>query len=327
MQYLTLADKPITEQFAYWREVICQVCTPLAAEREPVDRGGYPAGGMTGWVRSSTVGSTHLAQVCSASQSLEHGVDEIRRMASDDVFVALQLRGHCVAVQGDRTCRIPPGGFAMFDTARTYRLSYSGDAADGEWQVLSLRVPRARLLPLVEAPDSFTAVTHDATGGGIASLVASTMTATWRNADSLKEGAALSAEAALLTLLAAVAGDTADQRGTRRSALDSALRASISRYVRANVHRGELSAGAVARTFAISVRKLHALYENSDHTFAQTVMSARLEACAADLAGGAGARTLTETAARWGFADLSHMNRVFRARYGCLPSEYRAGRI
>ena len=32
---------------------------------------------------------------------------------------------------------------------------------------------------------------------------------------------------------------------------------------------------------------------------------------------------MTEMAARWGFADLSHLNRVFRAHHGCRPSEFR----
>jgi AraC-like DNA-binding protein len=54
-------------------------------------------------------------------------------------------------------------------------------------------------------------------------------------------------------------------------------------------------------------------------------MALRVEACARELSAGPGARTLTDTAARWGFADLSHMNRVFRSRYGCLPSEFRQG--
>ena len=322
MRYLTVADQPVAEQFSYWRDVICQVCTPLAAEREPEHRGGEPAErGITGWARSAAVGSSHCAEVCSRDQILVHGPSEIRRMASDDVFVSLQLRGHCVAGQGDRTCHLGPGAFAMFDTTDAYRLAYSGDDA-GEWQVLSFRVPRWRLMPLIADPGGFTAVAHQASRGGIAAMVASTMTSIWRNLEFLDESAAQSSETALLTLLGAAAGGT--EREARSDTATGALRAAVNRYLAANVQSG-LTAPAVAAHFGISVRKLHGLYERSERTFAQTVMTLRVEACARDLAAGAGGRTLTDTATRWGFADLSHMNRVFRARFGCLPSEYREG--
>ena len=323
MRYLTVADQPVAEQFSYWRDVICQVCTPLAAEREPEHRGGEPADrGMTGWARSAAVGSSHCAEVCSREQILVHGPSEIRRMVSDDVFVSLQLRGYCVAAQGARTCHLKPGAFAMFDTTDAYRLAYSGDDA-GEWQVLSFRVPRSRLMPLIADPGGFTAVAHQATRGGIAAMVASTMTTIWRNVEFLDEPAAQSSETALLTLLGAAAGTTTEGEA-RSETTTAALRAAVNRYLAANVQAG-LTAAGVAAHFGISVRKLHGLYERSDQTFAQTVMTLRVEACARDLAAGAGHRTLTDTATRWGFADLSHMNRVFRARFGCLPSEYRAG--
>ncbi len=208
----------------------------------------------------------------------------------------------------------------MFDTTDSYRLTYSG-----EWQVLSFRVPRARLLPLVADPGGFTAVAHDGARGGIAAMVTSTMTSIWRHVEALDDLAAQSAETALLTLLAAAAGDVGTDRETRRDALDLALRASVNRYLAGNLHQ-DLSAARVAGHFGISVRKLHGLYQHTDRTFAQTVMALRVDACARDLAAGPH-RTLTDTAAQWGFADLSHMNRVFRARYGCLPSEYRIARM
>lgn len=315
MRYLTSADQAVADQFSYWRDVICQVCTPLAAERERGDL----ASGLTGWVRAAEVGSTHCAEVCSQTQSLAHGPAEIRRMQSADVFVSLQLQGHCVATQGPRTCHIAPGGFALFDTTAAYRLSYRGDDRDDEWRVLSFRVPRSRLLPLIADPGGFTAVAHDGSRG-IAGMVAATMTSLWRNVEALDVLAAQSAESALLTLLAAAAGDSAHER--RGADLDAAMRAAVNRYVSANL-QSQLAAAEVAGRFGISVRKLHALYEGGDATFGQTVMSLRVEACARELAAGPNRRTLTETAAWWGFSDLSHMNRVFRARYGCLPSEFR----
>lgn len=139
--------------------------------------------------------------------------------------------------------------------------------------------------------------------------------------DPLDDLADSSAETALVTLLAALTGRRCE---TGRGTLDAALRASVNRYLSATVH-ADLTARQVAARFGISVRKLLGLYERTDRTFAQTVMTLRVEACARDLGAGAGG-TSTDIAARWGFADLSRMNRVFRARYGRLPSEVRVAR-
>ena len=49
----------------------------------------------------------------------------------------------------------------------------------------------------------------------------------------------------------------------------------------------------------------------------------RVDACARELASSTVGGSLSDAAARWGFCDLSHLNRVFRSQKG-LPSEYRA---
>src|SRR6202007_1817594 len=96
-----------------------------------------------------------------------------------------------------------------------------------------------------------------------------------------------------------------------RETLDAALRAAINRHISANLlGTADLSAPAVAQRFGVSLRKLHGLYEGTGHSFTQTVMALRVEGCARELAAGGNGRSMTEMAARWGFADLSHLNRV-----------------
>ncbi|GAA3224449.1 hypothetical protein GCM10017691_12490 [Pseudonocardia petroleophila] len=324
MRYWTTVDRPVGEQFSYWREVICEAFTPLAAERRSAHR---PAGprqpGIESWVRSDALTATNCAEVVSATQLITHGEAEVRRTDSDHVFVNLQLRGHCVGGQGDRTCVVRPGEFAMFDTTAEYRLEFIGEPATHEWHVVSFRVPRTQLIPLLADPHGYTAVTHAAGSGGPASLVASTMTSIWGTLDSLDRVGRDAAEVAFTALLAAAAGGGDQLRDACRDELDASLRAAIHRHVTANLRHADLSAARVARRFGISLRKLHRLYEGTGQGYAQTVMSLRVEACARELTSGT-SRSLTELASRWGFCDLSHLNRVFRSRYDCLPSQYRS---
>ncbi|WP_308818717.1 helix-turn-helix domain-containing protein [Pseudonocardia alni] len=324
MHYWTTDDRPAAEQFSYWREVVCEAFTPLSADRTDDPPGGDRRNPrLRSWVRASMLVSTNCAEVSSQSQFLRHGRAEVGRTTGEDLFLNLQVRGQCIVSQGDRVCTVPAGSFHVVDSTREFHQHYIEDGPSREWRVISFRLPRERIVPLLADPDGFTAVEHDARAGGIDSVVASTMLATWRNIDRLDRADADAAESAVNTVLAAAAGGRRDIFESRREEMDSALRASVNRYLAANL-RGSapLSAPAVAQRFGISLRKLHSLYEGTERTFARTTMALRVEACAAQLRAGT-TISGTELAAWWGFSDLSHLNRAFRAHYGCLPSEFR----
>lgn len=324
MRYWTTDSHPVAEQFSYWREVICQAFTPLATDRVPADRTrDVREPGIPSWVRSTLLTSTNCAEVSSRTQLISHGDAEVRRTESDDIFMNLMVRGRCVVRQGGRAAIVSAGGFSFVDTTSTYSQEYIEDPARREWRVVSFRIPRRNLVPLLARPDGFTAVAHTAGAGGIANVAASTVLSTWGNINRLDRAGADAAESALNAVLAAAAGGSDELRDTGRASLDASLRASINRYVAARLQGGvDLSASAVARRFQVSTRKLHALYQGTERTFAQTVLSLRVEACARDLTAG-NASSLSDIAARWGFCDLSHMNRVFRVHHDCLPSDYR----
>lgn len=326
MRYWTSSDRPIAEQLSYWRDVICQAFTPLATDRTDAHRAsGPPEPGITSWVRSAVLCSTNCAEVSSRSQLISHGRRQVSSTRTEDVFVNLQVRGHCVVSQGDRTALVPAGSLAFVDTTREFQQEYIEDPQTGEWRVVSFRVPRASLIPLVAQPESFTAIAHNARDGGMAAIVASTLLSTWSNIEQLDRYGADAAESATTAVLAAVAGGSDALRDTSRETLDASLRVSVNRYLAANLRCGtDLSAPAVARHFGVSVRKLHSVYEGSGRTFAQTTMALRVGGCARELRNDGHSRSITQLASRGGFSDLSHINRVFRSHHGCLPSEYRS---
>jgi AraC family transcriptional activator of tynA and feaB len=58
------------------------------------------------------------------------------------------------------------------------------------------------------------------------------------------------------------------------------------------------------------------------------VQARRLERCRAALEDpGQARRSVSEIAFGWGFSDMTHFGRRFKAAYGILPSEYRVSRI
>jgi AraC-like DNA-binding protein len=72
----------------------------------------------------------------------------------------------------------------------------------------------------------------------------------------------------------------------------------------------------------MSVRALHALFEDTDESVAALVRRERLARCLADLER-ANAGSVTEIAFRWGFRDTAHFARAFKREYGQTPTEVR----
>jgi len=109
---------------------------------------------------------------------------------------------------------------------------------------------------------------------------------------------------------------------TGRSAERAALRAEIRRYVRTHLQEPSLGPVSIARAFSISVRALHALFEDADASVAVLVRNERLARCLEDLRQRNGG-SVTDIAFRWGFCDAAHFSRVFKREFGTTPSEVR----
>ena len=106
----------------------------------------------------------------------------------------------------------------------------------------------------------------------------------------------------------------------------AALRVEIRRYVRTHLHDPALSPATIAKAYAMSVRALHALFEDADESVAGLVRSERLMRCLEDLQR-PNAGSVTDIAFRWGFCDAAHFSRVFKREFGATPSEIRRAAV
>jgi AraC family transcriptional activator of tynA and feaB len=109
---------------------------------------------------------------------------------------------------------------------------------------------------------------------------------------------------------------------TGREARRSALRAEVRRYVRSHLQDPALDPEAIAFAHAVSVRALHALFEDTGESVAALVRRERLARCLEDLERPTGG-SVTEIAFRWGFRDAAHFSRVFKRQFEATPTEVR----
>ena len=131
-------------------------------------------------------------------------------------------------------------------------------------------------------------------------------------------GGAAAADAALELLRGAVEPSVPTTRAAKREA----LRTEVRRYVRARLQDPTLCPETIAKAHAISVRALHALFEDSGESVAALVRRERLRRCLEDLERPSGG-SVTEIAFRWGFRDAAHFSRVFKCQFGATPSDAR----
>jgi len=227
--------------------------------------------------------------------------------------VQLMRRGVEVSRRNGREARLEPGCVVLWDSRRAV-----------EVEVLEPMCKRTLVLPgallfstcprLAEQP--LLPPLHSSPAGRL--LV--------RYLDALAEelprldaaGRAAAASAALELLRAAIEPLLPDAR----EALRAAMREDIRRYVRKHLQDPELGPASIARAYSISVRALHALFEDVDESVAGLVRRERLARCLEDLKQ-PGSGSVTSIAFRWGFCDAAHFSRAFKRAFGVTPRAVR----
>jgi AraC-like DNA-binding protein len=135
----------------------------------------------------------------------------------------------------------------------------------------------------------------------------------------------LATEAALLTenLCNLIALATAPDMPTSACSADL-QRVAILSFCRLNLGEERLCPALVAARFGISIRTLHMRFAATGQSFRSWLLDRRLEASSAALKDPRERNTdIANIAYRFGFSDLSHFHRTFRARYGMTPRAWR----
>ena len=105
----------------------------------------------------------------------------------------------------------------------------------------------------------------------------------------------------------------------------------VSRLLAAKTHIAErlqdpgLCTDSVARAVGVTPRHLNRAFATEGTTVAQYVQGRRLDSARVDLTAASLAHhRIADIACRWGFSSQAHFTRLFRARFGCTPSDVRA---
>ena len=297
-----------------WGERASEGISPLPPNT--VDMRTFSAG-----ISRAAIGELTLAEVQSEAQLVRHSREYVARTKSSLFFLALQMEGESTCRQDGREATLRPGDFTLCDSTRSYDIAFgSGN------RVLVLGIPDGILRRHMACPESLVAIPMVA-ASGVCALLSRFLRNFWfeyqRNLDM---PAAARVNNAILDLVAASYADLPQARSDR-SSLATAHRIRIINFIEAHLNDPDLTPTRIADACKMTTRYLHHLFSDQDETVARYILRRRLEACSrALLSTSQRGRTVTAIAFDYGFNSPTHFGRVFRARYGVTPREFRLQR-
>jgi AraC-like DNA-binding protein len=124
--------------------------------------------------------------------------------------------------------------------------------------------------------------------------------------------------------LVALAFSSEMERSPTLSSPRSAALTILKTTIESRLHDPDLKPVTAAAAAGISVRYANVLLAQEGTGLEAYIIARRLERCRRALDDPAQARrTIGDIAFSWGFSDLSHFARRFKAEYGCTPGDYR----
>lgn len=266
-----------------------------------------------GTVRLRSIGELDTAWIRAHPMLVTRTRKHIEHSASDEYFIALHLHGIAHAEQSGRAVFLRPGDFAVFDSARPYRIAFQ---AAGTFEHLIIRIPRVQLDLRVRGLDRATAfgVKAGSVPGRLATPAITSLASLDGSTPFVDPTLDLIAAALSQTPGLALPPTSRQQRTLNR----------LKRYTLAHLADPELSPTRVAGACFVSPRQLHRLFERDGLTFRTFVKETRLRRIHRDLAD----RELTgvsigEVARRHGYRHAAALTRDFTERYGTGPRAFR----
>ena len=298
-------------KLAYWNDLGSESFSPLVSD--PVDIRTF-----NGSISRTWVGDMSLAEVSSDAQVVRHSRAHVARTRNELFFLLLQLEGECQFRQGGREAPLKSGDFALCDSTRHYEIDFP-DAN----RMLVLGIPDAKLRRHIACPESLVAVPMEG-ARGVSSLLSRFLRSYWVECrQELESGAAERVTVAILDLLGAAYADV-PRAQSQHSSLGTAHRIRIINFIEAHLHDPDLTPTRIAEACTMTPRYLHYLFSDQDETVARYILRRRLDACSRALVSSAQrGRSVTAIAFDHGFNSPTHFGRVFRAKFGTTPREYR----
>lgn len=268
--------------------------------------------------RATAVGETNISLVRTSALSVTHTREHARRLDNDDVLVFMPVSGQKLIEQDGRCTVLAESQLALIDP----RFPHKGRFSESS-EVLSIHVERQKLENRLGSLHPLTAlpISPDTAEGSLAAAYLTTISS---RAGSLGQAAQGVVEAHLLDLIALSLTKAADAALPRSSRTRSMIRMKVRAEIEARLSDPSTDADVIASAAGVSVKYANAILADDETSIRRLLQAGRLARCRQALEDPAQRhRSVSEIAYGWGFSDMTHFGRRFKAAYGLLPSECR----
>jgi AraC-like DNA-binding protein len=236
--------------------------------------------------------------------------------SSNTMMVSLVISGICLLKQGGRDAAINPGEYAFYDSSRPFDIDI-----DSQFDKLVLCFSDGAIIRAIGGTDVVAAQPYGK-DSLLSALIASYLLGLAENLLVLNDTAFAKLAGTALSLLVIGATETAKPR-RQNSWTRSATLKRIKSYALERLDI-QLSPAKVAAEIGISIRYLHALFQDEGSTFSNWLWTQRLEACRAKISSPDFAQqSIGALALEFGFSNFSHFSRRFRQAYGVSARDMR----
>jgi AraC-like DNA-binding protein len=304
---VSTAEVDVADRLAYWEQHNAEALVGLTSRT-------YAPEGLVASQMNLDLGGLRVAEIAGNPHMVERGPALVRAYPKEAAFVSLILEGSGFFYHRGGCVHLEAGDVVAYRTEDPYLFGFNTTMRKVLVDVPQLLFddrcsPDALGRPLVVA----------GAGPGAASLTARALRQVLLE---LVADPVVAAEPAREQLL-----DLVQTLVTGRGSATS-----VSRLLAAKTHIAEhlqdpgLCTDSVALAVRVTPRHLNRAFAAEGTTVAQYVQGRRLDSARVDLAAASMAgHRIADIACRWGFASQAHFTRLFRARFGCTPSDVRAG--
>ncbi len=264
----------------------------------------------------------HLARIGTSALEVLRRKQDIAQVAGDASYlVKFQLEGQGLVQHRGREAHLQRGDFVICTTSEPYRLLFEDTSRQA-----AVAIPHPVLNSMFKMPEDYLGLkmsgqspVHGLLSQFIQSLV--------ERIDQLDPSIIQRLEANILDLL--VTSLHAESSQAAVSEVDKSSKAEqqvseIKRFIAMNLRDYQLSVDLIADAMGISKRYLHLLFQNEGVSVSRYIQQQRLEASYRALTSpDRRLDSTTDIAYEFGFSDLSHFYRCFKARYTITPGKLR----